>query len=135
MGFYDEETIVPLAAAARAYEDATHESLKLPDSDDLIDFLPPAGQGFAAASKIAAWLAQAGESLSPAARLATAKAQLLVPIPNPKKLFLLAGNYADHIQEGGGIAAERAETFLKPGDTLSASIGSIGTLVSPVVGE
>jgi 2-keto-4-pentenoate hydratase/2-oxohepta-3-ene-1,7-dioic acid hydratase in catechol pathway len=26
-------------------------------------------------------------------------------------------------------------TFLKPGDVLQASIGSIGTLVSPVVAE
>jgi 2,4-didehydro-3-deoxy-L-rhamnonate hydrolase len=47
--------------------------------------------------------------------------QLLVPIPQPKKLFLLAGNYAEHIQEGGGIAAERAETFpyvfMKPPST------------------
>src|SRR5690606_22279427 len=29
----------------------------------------------------------------------------------PNKLFLLAGNYAQHIEEGGGVAAEREETF------------------------
>ena len=35
--------------------------------------------------------------------------QLLVPLPRPNKLFLLAGNYAKHIEEGGEVAAERAE--------------------------
>jgi 2-keto-4-pentenoate hydratase/2-oxohepta-3-ene-1,7-dioic acid hydratase in catechol pathway len=53
--------------------------------------------------------------------LATDSVQLLLPIPQPNKLFLLAGNYADHIREGGGIAAERAETFpyvfMKPPST------------------
>jgi 2,4-diketo-3-deoxy-L-fuconate hydrolase len=37
--------------------------------------------------------------------------KLLVPIPNPTKLLLLAGNYAKHIEEGGGRAEERARTF------------------------
>ncbi len=35
----------------------------------------------------------------------------LVPIPKPNKIFLLAGNYAEHIREGGGLAVEREETF------------------------
>ncbi|MCE9533536.1 MAG: fumarylacetoacetate hydrolase family protein [Planctomycetes bacterium] len=30
---------------------------------------------------------------------------------NGRKIFLLAGNYAEHIKEGGGVAAERADTF------------------------
>jgi len=59
--------------------------------------------------------------------LATDSVQLLVPIPRPNKLLLLAGNYADHIREGGGIAAERAETFpyvfMKPPTTTLADPG------------
>jgi 2-keto-4-pentenoate hydratase/2-oxohepta-3-ene-1,7-dioic acid hydratase in catechol pathway len=55
------------------------------------------------------------------AAISTAEAELLVPIPRPNKIFLLAGNYADHIKEGGGIAAERTETipyvFMKPPTT------------------
>ena len=50
-----------------------------------------------------------------------ADASFLVPIPKPNKIFLLAGNYAEHIREGGGIALERAETFpyvfMKPAST------------------
>ena len=57
----------------------------------------------------------------------TAKAKLLVPNPHPNKLFLLAGNYAEHIQEGGGIATERAKTFpyvfMKPPTTTLTNPG------------
>lgn len=46
---------------------------------------------------------------------------LLPPIPNPKKLLLLAGNYASHIEEGGGTALSKLETtprvFMKPPTT------------------
>ncbi len=111
LGLYHEDHIVPLASGARAYSDATHQALALPDSDNLLDFLPPDGKGLAAAQKLAAWAAGKQASLPRAAMLATADVQLLVPIPRPNAIFLLAGNYADHIKEGGGIATERAETF------------------------
>ena len=56
--------------------------------------------------------------------------KLLVPIPRPNKLFLLAGNYAEHIREGGGVAAERAETFpyvfMKPPTTTLTDPGQSG---------
>ncbi|MBM4096398.1 MAG: fumarylacetoacetate hydrolase family protein [Planctomycetes bacterium] len=52
---------------------------------------------------------------------AIAGGQFLVPIPRPNKLFLLAGNYAEHVREAGEIAAEREETFpyvfMKPAST------------------
>ncbi|HVU88000.1 MAG TPA: fumarylacetoacetate hydrolase family protein [Pirellulales bacterium] len=125
--FYGEEAIVPVAAAAKAYSDATHETVSLPAGDDLLAFLPPAGEGNAVAKKIAIWLERAGAALPAAAKLPTAKTQLLVPIPRPNKLFLLAGNYAEHIREGGGVAAERAETFpyvfMKPPTTTLTNPG------------
>ena len=34
-----------------------------------------------------------------------------MPIAQPAKILLLAGNYATHVVERGGIAAERDETF------------------------
>lgn len=126
-GFYGDEFIVPVAAAAKAYAEATHESLILPDGDDLLAFLPPDGAAYPAAKKIAAWLDRAGSALPPPARVPTASAQLLVPVPRPNKLFLLAGNYAEHIREGGGVAAERAETFpyvfMKPPSTTLTDPG------------
>lgn len=49
------------------------------------------------------------------------KVELLVPVPKPNKILLLAGNYAEHIKEGGGVASERADTFpyvfMKPPST------------------
>ena len=127
VGFYSEELIVPVTAAAKAYADATHESLTLARAgDDLLSLLP-AGEANSAAKKLAAWLDRAGSALPPSAKLPTAKTQLLVPIPRPNKIFLLAGNYAEHIREGGGVAAERAETFpyvfMKPPTTTLTNPG------------
>jgi 2-keto-4-pentenoate hydratase/2-oxohepta-3-ene-1,7-dioic acid hydratase in catechol pathway len=127
LGIYDEQQIVSLAAAARAYEVATRDMLNLSTSLNLLDFLPPAGPGFAGAKKLANWIAAAGSALPASVRIPTASVQLLVPIPKPNKIFLLAGNYADHIREGGGIAAERAETFpyvfMKPPTTTLTDPG------------
>lgn len=127
IGLYHENHIVPLAEGAKAYSDATHQSLPLPESENLLDFLPPDGKGLAAVQKLAAWAAGAGAALPQRALLPTAEVQLLVPVPRPNKIFLLAGNYADHIKEGGGVAAERAETFpyvfMKPATTTLTDPG------------
>jgi 2-keto-4-pentenoate hydratase/2-oxohepta-3-ene-1,7-dioic acid hydratase in catechol pathway len=126
LGFYSEEGVVPLAAAAGAYADATHEKLALPPGDNLLDFLPPDGKGFAAAQKLAHWLAGQPGAVAKSA-LPITKVELLVPIPRPNKLFLLAGNYAAHIIEGGGEAPERKETFpyvfMKPPTTTLTDPG------------
>ncbi|MBL9092423.1 MAG: fumarylacetoacetate hydrolase family protein [Planctomycetaceae bacterium] len=127
LGLYGEKTVVPLAAGAVAYETATHEKLNLPASDSLLDYLGPKGPGYAAALKLFKWVEQNDGKLPDAAELETAKIQLLVPIPTPRKLFLLAGNYNEHIQEGGGAATERAETFpyvfMKPPTTTLVDPG------------
>jgi 2-keto-4-pentenoate hydratase/2-oxohepta-3-ene-1,7-dioic acid hydratase in catechol pathway len=99
----------------------------LPASDSLLDFAPPSGRGFAAARQIAALLSRPGHEIPANLRLKMSDVELLVPIPRPNKLFLLAGNYAEHIQEGGGVAAERAETFpyvfMKPPSTTLTDPG------------
>lgn len=121
VGFYDETAIVPIAMAAAAYQAATQEKLSLPTDDNLLHYLPPAGTAAAATHRLAEWVKTAGGDLPSEARLAPGDVQLLVPIPRPNKLFLLAGNYAAHIEEGGGMAAEQAETFpyvfMKPAST------------------
>ena len=120
-GLYGEKFIVPLAAAAKAYADATHEKLAIGDGDDLIGLLPPDGKSCAAARKLAGWVERQADALPAAARIETDAVELLVPVPRPNKLFLLAGNYNEHITEGGGMATERAETFpyvfMKPPST------------------
>ena len=125
-GLYGDEQVIPLAEAAQAYEQATQEKLGLPASSDLLDYLP-AGEAAAAANKLAAWVAADDARVPAASKLAHNDVKLLVPIPRPNKLFLLAGNYAAHIEEGGGHAAERRETFpyvfLKPASTTLTNPG------------
>ncbi len=125
-GLYDETSIVSLAAAAQAYSAATKDQVQLTAGDNLLDFLPH-GTHAAAAAKVAAWAAQNRSALA-AVSTSTSSVQLHMPIPRPNKLFLLAGNYAEHIREGGGIAAERAETFpyvfMKPPSTTLIDPGA-----------
>ena len=79
-GFYDERSVVPVAAAAARFAEAVHEPLNLPTGDDLLALLPPAGAGYAAARRLAEWVAKHGDLL-PAAAVATESVELLVPIP------------------------------------------------------
>lgn len=125
-GLYDEKHVIPLKAAAAACQSATGQSVTLPESTNLLDFLP-GGEAFSAARQLADWVAGNADKLPAAARLAASTVELLVPIPRPNKLFLLAGNYAEHIQEGGGQASERQETFpyvfMKPPSTTLTNPG------------
>lgn len=126
VGLYEDAYVVPLAKAAEAFAQATHEQPQLPESTDLLDFLPPGGKAFSATAKIAAWVARNDGGVPAGSRLSHDSIELLVPIPRPQKLLLLAGNYNEHIKEGGGAATERAETFpyvfsKPPTTTLAAS--------------
>ena len=57
-------------------------------------------EGLAAAAAAVEWHLQ---SSSETPNFGLADVQLLAPLPNPGKLMCLAGNYADHILEGGGV--------------------------------
>jgi len=96
--FYDEFRIIPLLDAQRVHGQSLDDI-----GDDLLPLLAsPQVQ------KLAAWV-DAQEYVP--GQLNHEKVELLVPVPRPNKIFLLAGNYAEHIRERGGVAAERAETF------------------------
>ncbi|MBP90086.1 MAG: 5-carboxymethyl-2-hydroxymuconate isomerase [Planctomycetaceae bacterium] len=111
VGFYEDDRVVPLSSVARAQTMATQSTTVLPISETVLPFLPPDGEALEATKKLAEFMASDACELADNATLPLDKIELLVPIPRPNKLFLLAGNYAKHIEEGGGIAAERAETF------------------------
>ncbi|MEQ2006315.1 MAG: fumarylacetoacetate hydrolase family protein [Limisphaerales bacterium] len=108
-GFFFDSTIVPLDAAVRFHREHTHKDVALPTGDDLLALLP-GGSHFAAMRELGGWLA-ANRGAADGAALAADKVQLLTPIPRPPKIILLAGNYNEHIKEGGGQATERAKTF------------------------
>jgi 2-keto-4-pentenoate hydratase/2-oxohepta-3-ene-1,7-dioic acid hydratase in catechol pathway len=118
---------VPLEAAARVYRERTHKSAACGPGADLLDYLPPGGERFEAAREVAAWF-EANPGAAGGIALETAKVEVLTPIPRPPKLFLLAGNYAEHIREGGGIAVEREKTFpyffMKPPTTTLSRHGA-----------
>ena len=113
-GFYDESGVLPLPAVANA------SGLSIGgDTDNLLSLLPN-GERHEQCRKLYAWVS-ANVSACEDLRISADNVQLRVPVPRPAKLFLLAGNYAKHIEEGGEQAAERAETFpyvfMKPPST------------------
>ena len=126
IGFFADTHVIPLEAAARLHAAHTRQELGLPPGDDLLPFLP---RGFAhpAAWSLSGWLDRQPADQVDSIRIPTSEVKLLLPIPRPNKLFLLAGNYADHIREGGGVAAERSETFpyvfMKPPTTTLTDPG------------
>ncbi len=122
ISFYADDHVVPLEAAAAMYDGATSRNVDLPDDDDLLPLLP-GGEYASAMRKFGDWVAAESENFPDATRVSIDDAQLLVPVAAPKKIFCLAGNYSKHIEESGGVAPERAETFpyvfMKPPTTLT----------------
>ena len=108
-GFYDEERIVPICEAAELYAEIADAGLILPATSDLLDLLPPDGETLDSLRQLARWIA-ADANLDEIA-IPIGEARLLTPIPRPPKILLLAGNYAEHVREQGGTAAERESTF------------------------
>ena len=104
IGIYRDETILPLHVLAQS------QGVSLPDTTCLLEFLP-GGASSAAVDELQSRLESLQDEQTNGIALATQDVKLLVPIPNPGKLMLLAGNYSAHIEEGGDIAEEREQTF------------------------
>ena len=121
LGFYLDDRIVPVDQAAEAYADAMDLELPLPTTDDPLDLLPPDGPSFDAARALSDWVDALDPGDLDGLAIPVEEVQLLTPIARPPKLLLLAGNYAEHVAERGGTAAERGETFpyvfMKPPST------------------
>lgn len=70
----------------------------------------------------------AASPTSQSPKIALTQVQLLPPLASPAKLLLLAGNYAEHVREQGGTAAEKQRTFpyvfMKPPSTTLVGSGS-----------
>ena len=105
VALFNDDHLIDLHQLAAAVK------VELPKSADLLDYLPPDGKAAAAVAALPGQYAQLPEKEQTRLRLPAETARLLVPIPEPKKVILLAGNYGAHIIEGGGQAPERKETF------------------------
>ncbi|MEZ6065070.1 MAG: fumarylacetoacetate hydrolase family protein [Planctomycetaceae bacterium] len=115
LGFYRDDHVLPLTAFASQLGDraVTSESL-LP--------LLPGGELRAAVRTLQSEIEQATPAQVSQWAVPVGDVRLLTPIAPPGKLMLLAGNYSRHIEEQGGAARERDETFpylfMKPLTTL-----------------
>jgi 2,4-diketo-3-deoxy-L-fuconate hydrolase len=123
VALYNDDGIVPINRAAA--------ELRVPlpaGSHNVLDYLPPEGPNAAAARAVEEAYRRLPEADKRRLTLPLAGTRLRVPIAEPHKVILLAGNYAAHIIEGGGQAPERAETFpyffWKPPSTTMTDPGS-----------
>jgi 2,4-didehydro-3-deoxy-L-rhamnonate hydrolase len=128
----DDDTVVELAAADRAL--ARSEKRKTHDFfSSMLTLLAAGPKGISAAKKAAA--AAAGKKINGKTIHALNKVRLRAPVPNPSKVLCLAGNYQDHIEEGGGkMALQDKETpriFMKPPTTTVIGPGD-KILIPPV---
>lgn len=133
----DDAIVIDLAAADRAL--ARKESRKAhPFLGDMIDLLEAGGKGIQAARKaMKAGLERLGDSPKADGKSSypLSRVKLRAPVPRPPKVFCLAGNYRDHIEEGGGkIAVQDRQTprvFMKPPSTTVIGPGD-RILIPPV---
>jgi 2,4-didehydro-3-deoxy-L-rhamnonate hydrolase len=117
-GFFDDQRVLPIRTMAeRAGFSELVEILRVDQFDDLLPSDSPEWQRLVELHRFL----EENPTLTSDLWTNRAEVQLLPPIARPNKLLLLAGNYAAHIHEQGGISAEREKTFpyvfLKPPTT------------------
>ena len=103
--FYDDSRLADLTHLAGRL------GIALPESNDLLDYLPPNGRFAQTVQPLFQRYTQLAAHEREQFSQPVDSVKLLVPIAEPKKVLLLAGNYAEHIKEGGGVATERQNTF------------------------
>src|SRR5262249_3359644 len=106
-GFYADSHVIPIDQAAEAFSRDNGVELVLPAAEDLLDMLPPDGISYEPARELFDWVEGLDEEDRGELMIPVADVRLLVPVAQPPKVLLLAGNYAKHVAERGGVAAER----------------------------
>lgn len=116
-GFFEDDRVCSLDVVA------TKTGVSLPVIKSLTELLP----GGALRDQIVALEEHLNPQLFDNLSVSVRDVRLLVPLPNPGKLLLLAGNYAKHVEEGGDRAEEREKTFpyvfMKPPSTTLTNPG------------
>ena len=115
----DDTIVVDLAAADKAL--ARSEKRKAhPFFTDMLALLEAGSKGRSAAKKAAAYAEKRanGKADGKTSHLVS-KVKLRAPVPNPRKVFCLAGNFQDHIEESGQKKMqiqdkETPRVFMKP---------------------
>lgn len=120
VAIYENERVIGVNRAAEAL------NVKVPtaNSVNLLDYLAPHGRSAKAVQQVHDRFRKLPAADQRRLSKPIKDARLRVPVADPKKVILLAGNYGAHIVEGGGVAHERAATFpyffwKPPGTTLT----------------
>lgn len=129
IGFYADDRVIPLHQANEAYFDAEGEELPFAATEDILELLPPDGSLHAEAKILADWIGELDPMTLDELSMPLEEVTILPPVDYASKVFLLAGNYAKHVAERGGQAAERSETFpyifMKPATTINHAGGVV----------
>ena len=134
----DDSIVVDLARAEKALARREKRAVH-PFFTDMIAFLEAGGKGMSAAKKA---IKAVEEKLAKNPRpdnkttLPLGKVRLKAPVPCPRKVFCLAGNYQDHIEEGGRTKMqiqdkETPRVFMKPPSTTVIAPGD-KILIPPI---
>jgi 2,4-diketo-3-deoxy-L-fuconate hydrolase len=107
VALYHEERIVSLNRVADELKIRVPTAM----SNNMLDYLAPHGKSAKAALQVETAFAKLPVGDQRRLSRPIKEARLRVPIADPKKIILLAGNYAAHIAESGGKAPEREQTF------------------------
>ena len=115
----DGALIVDLAAADGALARLENREAR-PFFSEMLTLLEAGAKGLSAAKQAAAD-AEKRLNGTPDGKMGFAvdEVKLHAPVPNPRKLFCLAGNYQDHIEESGNVKMqiqdkETPRVFMKP---------------------
>src|SRR4051812_7440159 len=92
LGFYLDDAVIPIDAACEARSEETGDDLPLASGDDLLELLPPDGPAADALETLVDWIEGLGSAQRDALGIPIDGVQVLVPIPRPGKILLLAGN-------------------------------------------
>ena len=126
VGAVVDDEIYDVAACMRAAGEG--------DSALAADMLTLLGAGEGALDAARSAVAQAQESADPALSRILSEVTLSAPLPCPGKLMCLAGNYASHIEEGGGSFVGKEKMiprfFIKPCTAVTAT-GDKVKMVTP----
>ncbi len=121
VAYFCDQFVVPLATAMEEFARSSGQSLSVPQGNGVLELLGPDGSWHSAADQVWQWLQGLPEDRFQQVAVPAQQVEFHLPIPRPNKLFLLAGNYAAHVEEGGELAKERRETFpyvfMKPPST------------------
>jgi len=130
VGLYYEDEIVDLERLYNLYASEKKTAPKIePFPTSPLEFLDSKGVMKKVVEEVESFYRQRRKDATLRKRVVfpVSHVKILTPIPVPSKMFFLAGNYAEHIEEGGGVAEKKEVTFpyffMKPPSTTLTNPG------------